>query len=83
LSSWSRRFLKIEVGSDVEWSTKLTVGSVLAILGGLGMAVGPLLGLTDLGRPLSFLAGFMIGVVAGGGAALAISGLIDRGSGPL
>lgn len=60
--------------------TKLAVGSVLAILGGIGMAIGPFLGASDLGRPMSFLVGFMVGVVAGFGVALAVAGLLEQRS---
>ncbi len=66
--------------SGWEPRTKLAVGSVLAILGGIGMAIGPFLGASDLGRPTSFLVGFMVGVVAGVGVALAVSGLLEQRS---
>jgi hypothetical protein len=42
------------------------------------MALGPVVGATTLGRPWSFLAGFVVGVIAGIGAALAVHGLIER-----
>ena len=62
---------------------KTGIGAVLAIAGGLGMILGPTLGATLLGRPLSFLAGFVVGVLSGVGVALAISGMLDmrRGAG--
>lgn len=66
--------------SGWEPRTKLAVGSVLAILGGIGMAIGPFLGASELGRPLSFLAGFMVGVVAGVGVAIAVAGLLEQRS---
>ena len=56
---------------------KLGIGALLAIIGGIGMALGPTLGATMLGRPWSFLAGFVVGVLAGVGVALAISGLVE------
>jgi len=56
---------------------KLGIGALLAILGGIGMALGPTLGVTMLGRPWSFIAGFVVGVMAGVGVALAISSLIE------
>jgi len=41
----------------------------------LGIVLGPALGLTDLGRPWSFLVGFATGVIAGLGTALSVAGL--------
>ena len=58
---------------------KLGVGSVLAVMGALGIIFGALSGGSTLGRPWSFLLGFVFGVLTGMGATLAISGLIDRG----
>lgn len=55
---------------------KLGIGALMATLGGLMMILGPAIGLTDLGRPWTFLAGFLVGVIAGTGAALSIVGLI-------
>lgn len=49
----------------------------MAILGGLGMALGPALGVTSLGEPWSFIAGFVDGIVTGIGVVLAVSGLIQ------
>jgi hypothetical protein len=66
--------------SGWEPRTKLAVGSVLAILGGIGMAIGPFLGATELGRPMSFLIGFMVGVVSGVGVAIAVAGLLEQRS---
>jgi len=45
------------------------------VVGALGFILGPALGLTDLGRPWSFLLGFAIGVIAGLGATLSVAGL--------
>jgi len=49
----------------------------LAVLGGLGMALGPRLGATSLSEPWSFIAGFVDGIVTGIGVVLAVSGLIQ------
>jgi len=56
---------------------KLGVGAVLAAVGALAFVIGPVLGFADLGRPLSFILGFVIGIIAGMGATLSVSGLID------
>ncbi len=56
---------------------KLGIGAFLATVGALGIVLGPLLGLTDLGFPWSFLAGFVTGLLAGLGATLSISVLLD------
>jgi len=57
--------------------TKMGLGSALAVLGALGFVL-PLLLEWDLPlRPWGFLLGFVVGLVAGLGTALAISGLID------
>ena len=57
--------------------TKTSVGAVLAVVGALAMILGPTFGATTLGRPWSFLVGFVVGIIAGMGVTLAISGLID------
>lgn len=54
---------------------KLGIGACLSAIGALGIVLGPALGLTDLGRPWSFLVGFATGVIAGLGAALSVAGL--------
>ena len=59
-------------------SSKLGLGSVLAVLGGAGIILGLILGAGDLGRPWSFLLGFIFGIASGMGVALSISGLLDR-----
>jgi hypothetical protein len=59
-------------------TAKLGAGTVLSVLGGIGGALAPTLGATALGRPWSFLAGFVFGLMAGTGVVLAISGLIER-----
>ena len=62
----------------MEWQRKTGVGAVLGVLGGILVVLGPMLGLTELGRPWSFLVGFVVGVATGLGAVLAVSGLLDR-----
>ena len=54
---------------------KLGIGACLCAIGALGIVLGPALGLTDLGRPWSFLVGFATGVIAGLGTALSVVGL--------
>jgi len=49
---------------------KLGIGACFALLGALGIALGPVMGLTDLLYPWSFLAGFVTGILAGLGATL-------------
>jgi F0F1-type ATP synthase assembly protein I len=62
----------------METQTKLGVGSALACVGAVGIVVGGLLGAGQLGRPWAFLVGFVLGVAAGIGCVLAISGLAER-----
>jgi len=54
---------------------KLGIGACLCAIGALGIVLGPALGLTDLGRPWSFLVGFATGLIAGLGTALSVAGL--------
>lgn len=65
----------------MQTNMKLGLGSILAILGGIGLAVGPILGLSDLPWPFDFLAGFATGLSSGAGGALALFGLIERRKG--
>ena len=58
--------------------TKISIGSVIAILAALGIVLSLLLGWTEAARPWSFLLGFLVGVLAGLGATLVVSGLIER-----
>lgn len=57
---------------------KLGLGSSLAVSGGIGIVIGALAGWSSFDRPWGFLLGFALGVLAGMGATLVISGLIDR-----
>ena len=54
---------------------KLIIGGALATLGGLAAIFGPGLGVD---RPWSFVVGFLVGVVTGLGATLAVVGLLER-----
>ena len=62
-------------------STKLALGSLLAVIGGLGMILGPTVGATELPTPWSFIAGFLAGLAGGIGVALSIFGLLERRQG--
>jgi zinc transporter ZupT len=57
---------------------KISSGSVLAVIGGVGIALSAILGWTSLVRPWSFLLGFILGVAAGVGVVLVIAGFIER-----
>jgi hypothetical protein len=57
---------------------KLGIGSFLAVLGGIGFILAPTLGATQLERPWSFIAGFVVGIVGGTGVALSIFGLLEK-----
>ena len=59
-------------------NAKLGLGSALATIGGIGFILGPALGLTDLGRPWSFLVGFAVGMMVSVGGTLAIGGLLEN-----
>ncbi len=56
---------------------KLGIGAALAAIGALAFVIGPALGFADLGGPWSFILGFVVGIVAGLGSVLTVSGLID------
>jgi hypothetical protein len=49
----------------MDWRRRL--GMPLLILGLVGFFLGPRLGLSELGRPWSFLVGFCTGIVTGVG----------------
>jgi MFS family permease len=68
----------LERENNMETKTKLGLGSVLAMLGAMGMILAPTLGATALARPWSFLAGFLVGVVCGLGVALTVAGLLEH-----
>jgi hypothetical protein len=56
---------------------RLAIGSFLSVFGALGIILGPVFNLTQLVSPWSFLVGFFLGLSAGLGVALSISGLIS------
>ena len=58
--------------------TKLAVGSVLAVTGGILVVLAPLMGWSSLPGPWDFLLGFVTGLLAGLGATLTIAGLVER-----
>ena len=58
--------------------TKIALGSVLASSGALGIVLSLLLEWTAAPRPWGFLLGFVVGVAAGLGATLVITGLVER-----
>jgi len=63
---------------NMSTQTKIALGSVLATGGALGMVLSLLLGWSAAPRPWGFLLGFVVGVIAGLGATLSVSGLIER-----
>lgn len=60
---------------------RLTLGAILASLGGAGIIFGPILNISELGSPWSFILGFVFGVLAGTGAALSLFGLHEKKQG--
>jgi len=56
-------------------------GAALAVIGGIGVVLGALGLWSDLGRPWSFLLGFVFGLCGGIGVSLSIAGLLGRRSG--
>ncbi len=56
----------------------LYTGIILAILGGAGIVLWPIFGLTELVRPWSFILGFIFGIMSGVGAALILFGLLEK-----
>jgi len=58
--------------------TKIALGSVLSTLGALAIVLSLLLEWTAAPSPWDFLLGFVVGVINGLGATLAIAGLIER-----
>jgi predicted ABC-type sugar transport system permease subunit len=63
---------------NISTQTKIALGSVLATVGALGMVLSLLLEWSAAPRPWGFLLGFFVGVLAGLGATLSVSGLIER-----
>lgn len=67
-------------GSHTSFSShaKMALGSALASIGGLLIILSPLLGFYSIPHPWASLLGFVTGLLAGVGTALAIGGLIER-----
>lgn len=63
---------------NMSTQTKLALGAVLSTLGALAIVLSLLLGWSEVPSPWDFLLGFVVGVVTGLGATLAIAGLIER-----
>jgi hypothetical protein len=63
---------------NLSTQTKIALGSVLAIIGALGIVLPLLLGWSEASGPWAFLLAFVAGVLAGAGATLAVAGLIER-----
>jgi CBS-domain-containing membrane protein len=59
-------------------NTKISLGALLAIFGAIGFILGPSLGANVLPQPWSFIAGFLVGVMTGIGAALCVKGLLEQ-----
>jgi len=57
---------------------KLAFGSVLVSIGWISVILVLLHGLTQMGRPWSFIIGFVTGLILGLGTTLTISGLIEN-----
>jgi putative Mn2+ efflux pump MntP len=63
---------------NISSHTKIAFGSVLAAVGGLLMALSPIVGWYSFPRPWDFLLGFATGLLAGAGAVMTIGGLVER-----
>ena len=61
-------------------NTKLGLGSALATIGAFGIIVVPIMGWSKVGSPWDFILGFLFGVSAGVGVALAVHALIQKRS---
>jgi hypothetical protein len=66
--------------TDMDSKQKLGIGSALATMGGLGVVLSVLLGWDGIGGPWGFALGFLFGLSAGVGVALAVSGMRERRS---
>ena len=63
---------------NISTQTKIALGSVMGTFGGLGIVLLLLLDESAAPDPWGFLLAFVVGVLAGVGATLAIAGLIER-----
>lgn len=57
---------------------KISIGAFLGVVGSVGIILGFLLGAPNLAGPWDFLVSFALGVSAGLGVALSVSGLLER-----
>jgi predicted ABC-type sugar transport system permease subunit len=57
---------------------KIALGSVLTVMGAAGIAFSVIFAWASLQSPWDFLLGFFLGIVAGMGAVLAISGFLEQ-----
>jgi len=71
----------VRIVLSLDTQQKLGIGSALAVIGAAGIVIGPMLGFSSLAWPWGFVLGFVFGILAGAGVALAVSGLIDRRAG--
>jgi hypothetical protein len=55
---------------------KTGTGAVLAVVGGAGIVLAPMLGWSDAPSPWALVLGFVFGCMAGAGATLAVYGLV-------
>jgi len=62
----------------MNWQTKMGVGSLAAVVGGLGVILGALLGLSTEADAWSIAAATFFGVLIGFGCSLATVGLVQR-----
>jgi len=62
----------------VKTKHKIGFGAALAVFGGIGIILGPLLGFTHLGKPWSFITGFAVGVICAAGVVLSIFALLEN-----
>jgi glucose uptake protein GlcU len=63
---------------NISSHNKIALGSALATIGALLMVLAPLLGWYSFPSPWAFLLGFVTGLLAGVGSAMAIKGLAER-----
>jgi hypothetical protein len=66
---------------NMDVRTRMAYGAALAAIAAVCIVLSLLLGWSAAPRPWGFLLGFVTGVVAGLGATLAISGLLEYGRG--
>jgi predicted ABC-type sugar transport system permease subunit len=62
----------------IDKNTKLGLGSLLGVIGAIGIILGPLMGWSQIASPWDFLLGFLFGVSAGLGTALVVGGLLEK-----